>query len=74
MIIQFPKTPFATADAPQTLEDVRDILLMLSVNLALIASPKVPIERARAAAAHAQRAAEAYAEVVTGLIEQGGAQ
>jgi hypothetical protein len=72
MILPFPigNTPAAQPD----LTDVRDTLLMLSLTCAMIASPKLPIDRAREAARLAQKTAEAYAEVVTGLIEQGGAQ
>lgn len=72
MIIQFPTgtAPGATPD----LTDVRDTLLMLSMTLALMASQKMPADRAREAARLAQKTAEAYAKVVTGLIVQGGAQ
>ena len=69
MILQFP----APAQAAQPdLADVRDTLLMLSLTLAFIASPKMPIERAREAARLAQKTAAAYADVVSSLIEQGG--
>lgn len=72
MILQ---SPIGNAPAAQQdLSDVRDTLLMLSMTLALMASPKIPADRAREAARRAQKTAEAYAEVVTGLIEQGGAQ
>lgn len=71
MILQFP----APAHAVQPdLTDVRDALLMLSLTLAFIASPKMPIERAREAARIAQETAAAYADVVSALVEQGGAQ
>lgn len=71
MILQFP----APAQAIQPdLTDVRDTLLMLSLTLALIASPKMPIERAREAARLVQKTAAAYADVVDALIEQGGGQ
>lgn len=69
MILQFPgSAPPSQLD----LTDVRDTLLMLSITLAFIASPKMPIERAREAARLAQKTAAAYADVVSALIEQGG--
>lgn len=69
MILQFPigNAPAAQLD----LTDVRDTLLMLSLICAKIASPKMPIDRAREGARLAQRTAEAYAEVVASMIEQG---
>jgi hypothetical protein len=72
MILQFPVPPAPAA--PLDLTDVRDTLLMLSLTCALIASPKMPVERAREAARLAQHTADAYAEIVSGLIEQGYAQ
>jgi hypothetical protein len=69
MILQFP-APAETAQPD--LKDVRDTLLMLSLTLAFIASPKMPIERAREAARLAQQTADSYADVVGALIEQGG--
>lgn len=71
MILQFPGS--APPSQPD-LTDVRDTLLMLSLTLTLIASPKMPIERAREAARLAQKTAAAYADVVGALIEQGGGQ
>ena len=73
MIIQFPK-PLPPVDTTLDLSDVYENLVLLSLALALIASPKMPIERARVAAKHAQGVAEAYADVVAVLIDQGGAQ
>ena len=71
MILQFP----APAQVAQPdLTDVRDTLLMLSLTLAFIASPKMPIERAREAARLAQKTADSYADIVSALIEQGGGQ
>lgn len=71
MILQFPTpTPVAQPD----LSDVRDALLMLSLTLAFIASPKMPVEQAREAARIAQQTAAAYADVVSALVEQGGGQ
>lgn len=69
MILQSP-TPAQAAQPDLT--DVRDTLLMLSLTLAFIASPKMPIERAREAARLAQKTADAYADVVSALVEQGG--
>lgn len=71
MILQFP-TPAQAAQPDLT--DVRDTLLMLSLIMAFIASPKMPIERAREAARLAQKTADAYADVVSALIEQGCGQ
>lgn len=69
MILQFPApAPVAQPD----LADVRDTLLMLSLTLAFIASPKMPVERAREAARLAQNTAAAYADIVSALIKQGG--
>jgi hypothetical protein len=74
MIIQFPTQTIPTVDAPLGLADVHETLVMLSLTLALIASPKLSIERARISAGHAQKVAEAYAEVVAALMDQGVAQ
>lgn len=74
MIIQFPKTTAPAVDAQLGLSDVHETLVMLSLSLALIASPKMPIDRARTAAKHAQKVAEAYADVVAALMDQGGVQ
>jgi hypothetical protein len=71
MILQFP-TPAQTAQPDLT--DVRDTLLMLSLTLAFIASPKMPVERDREAARLAQKTADSYADIVSALIEQGGGQ
>lgn len=73
MIIQFPN-PIPPVDAQLGLTDVHETLVMLSLTLALIASPKLPIERARTAAKHAKKVAEAYADVVAALMSEGGAQ
>jgi hypothetical protein len=74
VIIQFPTASAPIVTGPQDLSDVHDILLMLAVSMAVIASAKTPIERARVAAKHAQKTAEAYADVVAHLIQQGGVQ
>lgn len=73
MIVQLPHAPLPDTAAPQSLEDVRHILDLLSYTFALVASPKVSIDRARGIAKHAQKTAEAYSEVVAMMIEQGGA-
>lgn len=74
MIIPFPKATTPAVHAQLGLSDVHETLVMLSLSLALIASPKLPINRARAAAKHAQKVAEAYADVVAALLAQGGVQ
>lgn len=74
MIIQFPKAAAPALDAPLGLADVHETLVMLSLSLALMASPKLPIDRARTAAKHAQKVAESYADVVAALMDQEGAQ
>lgn len=74
MIIQFPKAMAPAVHAPLGLADVHETLVMLSLSLALMASPKMPIDRARTAAKHAQKVAESYADVVATLMEQGGVQ
>lgn len=68
MILQSPTSTQATQP---DLTDVRDALLMLSLTLAFIASPKMPIERAREAARLAKKTADAYADVVSALVEEG---
>lgn len=57
------------------LSDVQDILVLLSLALALIASPTTPIIVARVTAVMAQHTAMAWAELLNDLIAaQGGAQ
>ncbi|WP_236195782.1 hypothetical protein [Pseudomonas glycinae] len=57
------------------LSEVQDILVLLSLALALIASPTTPIIVARATAVMAQHTAMAWAELLDDLIAvQGGAQ
>jgi hypothetical protein len=70
VIIQSPAVAAHIVTGPHDLSDVHDILLMLAVSMAVIASPKTPIDRARTAAKHAQKTAEAYADVVAHLIKQ----
>jgi hypothetical protein len=68
--IQMPSTPQA-----DDLKDVQDILVLLSLALALIASPNTPIIIARVAAVMAQHTAIAWAELLDDLIAaQGGVQ
>ena len=74
MIIQFPQKPIAPESVELGLADVHETLVMLGLTFALVASPKLPIERARTAAKHAQEVAEAYADVVSALMDQGSAQ
>ncbi|MDB5996670.1 MAG: hypothetical protein JWP42_3806 [Pseudomonas sp.] len=55
------------------LSDVQGILVLLSLALALIASPTTPIIVARVTAVMAQHTAMAWAELLDDLIaEQGG--
>lgn len=55
------------------LREVQGILVLLSLALAVIASPATPIIAARVAAVMAQHTAMAWAEMLEGLIaEQGG--
>lgn len=74
MIIPFPKATTPALDTPLGLADVHETLVMLSLSLALMASPKMPVDRARIAAKHAQKVAEAYADVVAALMNRGGVQ
>lgn len=61
-----------------TLEDLRDvqgILILLSMALAVIASPATPVIAARVTAVMAQHTAMAWADLVEGMVESnGGAQ
>ncbi|MCU0089956.1 hypothetical protein N8H72_08300 [Pseudomonas koreensis] len=66
--IQMPSTPQA-----DDLRDVQDILVLLSLALALIASPSTPIIVARVAAVMAQHTAMAWAQLLDDMIAgQGG--
>lgn len=57
----------------EALRDVQDILVLLSLALAVIASPTTPIIIARITAVVAQHTAIAWAEMLEGVIaEQGG--
>lgn len=67
--------PILMTTAPQAedLSDVQDILVLLSLALALIASPTTPIIVARVTAVMAQHTAMAWAELLDDLIAaQGG--
>lgn len=69
--------PILIPAAPQAgdLSDVQDILVLLSLALALIASPTTPIIAARVTAVIAQHTAMAWVELLDDLIAvQGGAQ
>ncbi|CAM4069277.1 hypothetical protein [Pseudomonas wadenswilerensis] len=60
-------------DAQDDLREVQGILVLLSLALAVIASPATPVIVARVTAAIAQHTALAWAEMLEGVIaEQGG--
>ena len=60
-------------DTQDDLRDVQGILVLLSLALAVIASPATPIIAARVTAVMAQYTAMAWAEMLEGVIaEQGG--
>ncbi|MEN5198474.1 hypothetical protein ABE525_04545 [Pseudomonas wadenswilerensis] len=60
-------------DTHDDLREVQGILVLLSLALAVIASPATPIIVARVTAAMAQHTAMAWAEMLGGVIaEQGG--
>ena len=71
----FPIQPIATP-THCTLDDLRDvkgILVLLSLALAIIASPSTPILVARVTAVMAQHTAMAWADLLDDMIEsQGG--
>lgn len=59
--------------AQDDLRDVQGVLVLLSLALAVIASPATPVIVARVAAVMAQHTAMAWAEVLEDVIaEQGG--
>ncbi|WP_052321245.1 hypothetical protein [Pseudomonas fluorescens] len=73
----FPIQPIAkpTSCTLDELRDVQDILVLLSMALAVIASPTTPIIAARVAAVIGQHTAMAWAEQLEDMIElQGGVQ
>lgn len=60
-------------DTQDDLRDVHGVLVLLSMALALIASPTTPVIVARVTAVMAQHTAMAWAEMLDGVIaEQGG--
>lgn len=60
-------------DTQDDLRDVQSVLVLLSMALAVIASPTTPIIVARVTAVMAQHTAMAWAELLDGVIaEQGG--
>lgn len=60
-------------DTQDDLRDVQGILVLLSLALAVIASPATPVTVARVTAMMAQHTAMAWAEMLDGVIaEQGG--
>ncbi|RBH54212.1 MULTISPECIES: hypothetical protein [Pseudomonas] len=64
-----------TDSSPDDLRDVQDILVLLSLALAVIASPCTPIIVARVTAVVAQHTAMAWADLMEGMIDTvGGAQ
>lgn len=66
-VIQLPD------DIHDDLREVQGILVLLSMALAVIASPTTPIIVARVTAVMAQHTAMAWAELLDGVIaEQGG--
>ncbi|MHC8289484.1 hypothetical protein ACYZUD_22255 [Pseudomonas sp. XS1P51] len=67
----------ATSSADSTLDDLRDvqgILVLLSLALAVIASPTTPIIVARVAAVMAQHTAMAWADLLEDVIESNGGE
>lgn len=60
-------------DTQDDLRDVQGVLMLLSMALAVIASPATPVIVARVTAVMAQHTAMAWAELLDGVIaEQGG--
>ncbi|MBO9551905.1 hypothetical protein [Pseudomonas sp.] len=60
-------------DTQDDLRDVQGVLVLLSMALALMASPATPVIVARVTAVIAQHTAMAWAELLEGVIaEQGG--
>lgn len=71
--VQSVATPISSAFSG--LRDAQDILVLLSMALAVIASPATPIVTARVTAVIAQHTAMAWAEMLEGVIaKQGGVQ
>ena len=60
--------------SPDDLRDVQEILVLLSVAMAVIASPATPIIVARVIAVIAQHTATAWAEMMDDAIESTGGE
>ena len=56
------------------LREVQEILVLLSVAMAVIASPSTPTIVARVAAVIAQHTAMAWADLLEGMIESNGGE
>ncbi|MDH0044476.1 hypothetical protein [Pseudomonas juntendi] len=65
-VIQLP------SDIQDDLRDVQAILVLLSLALAVIASPTTPVIVARVTAVMAQHTAMAWAELVEDIVESTG--
>ena len=59
-------------DAQDDLRDVQDILVLLSMAFAVIASPATPIIAARVTAVMAQHTSMAWAGMVQDIVESTG--
>ncbi|EJM25144.1 hypothetical protein PMI22_00490 [Pseudomonas sp. GM21] len=64
----------STDSSLEDLRDVQEILVLLSVAMAVIASPTTPIIVARVAAVIAQHTAMAWADLLEGMIESNGGE
>lgn len=75
MTSPIPAAALLTDNTVDDLRDVQEILVLLSLALAVIASPATPTICARVTAIVAQHTAMAWAEMLGGMIEsQGGVQ
>ena len=73
MNLQILPVTSPTDSAHDDLRDVQGILVLLSLALAVIASPATPLIVARVTAVMAEHTAMAWAELLDGVIaEQGG--
>ncbi len=73
MNLQILPVTSPTDSAHDDLRDVQGILVLLSLALAVIASPATPLIVARVTAVMAQHTAMAWADLLEGVIaEQGG--
>lgn len=59
-------------DTQDDLRDVQGVLMLLSMALAVIASPATPIIVARVTAVMAQHTAMAWAEMLEGMVAEQG--